>query len=61
MKKVKISEGLYKELHHTGSTIPRLYGLALNHKPNVPLRPVLSTVNSVYHTIAKKVASWFFV
>ena len=24
----------------------------------MPLRPVLSTVNSIYHTIAKKVASW---
>ena len=58
MKKGKISEELYKELHHTGSTVPRLYGLAKNHKPNVPLRPVLSTVNSIYHTIATKVASW---
>ena len=45
-------------MHRTGSTIPRLYGLAKNHKPNVPLRPVLSTVNSIYHTIATKVASW---
>ena len=40
MKSGKISENLYKELHHTGSTVPRLYGLAKNHKESVPLRPV---------------------
>ena len=58
MKSGKISENLYKELHHTGSTVPRLYGLAKNHKESVPLRPVLSTVNSIYHKLAKKLAFW---
>ena len=54
MKRGELSEELYKELHHTGSTVPRLYGLAKNHKKNVPLRPVLSTVKSMYHKLAKK-------
>ena len=58
MKRGELSEELYKELHHTGSTVTRLYGLAKNHKKNVLLRPVLSTVNSIYHKLAKKLAFW---
>ena len=58
MNRGDLNEELYKELHHTGSTVPRLYGLAKNHKKNVPLRPVLSTVNSIYHKLAEKLAFW---
>ena len=48
-------------MHFTGSTIPRIYGLAKTHKEGTPLRPVLSTVNSIYHKIASKIAKWLSV
>ena len=41
----------------TGYTIPRLYGLPKIHKPNVPVRPILSMVGSPQHILAKYLAN----
>jgi hypothetical protein len=41
-----------------GSQPARLYGLAKIHKPDVPLRPILSMPGSAYHKIALQVAEW---
>ena len=40
-----LSEKNYNELYPTGSRISILYGLPKIHKPNMPLRPILSSVN----------------
>lgn len=56
-----IDEELYKKLRPIGSQPPRLYGLSKIHKPNVPLRPVLSMPGSAYHPIAEKVTEWLSV
>ena len=57
-KENKISNELYEELKPVGSQPPRLYGLAKVHKPEMPLRPIVSMPGSAYHKIAKKVAWW---
>ena len=49
------------KLKPVGSQPPRLYGLAKIHKPNVPVRPVLSMPGSSYHKIAVQVAEWLSV
>ena len=45
-----------EKLKPIGSQPPRLYGLAKIHKPDVPLRPVLSMPGSAYYKIANQVA-----
>ena len=57
----RISEELYKKLRPTGSQPARLYGLTKIHKPNIPIRPVVSMPGSAYHKIAKKVSKWLSV
>lgn len=42
-----------KSLTPTGSTFPKLYGLPKVHKPDVPVRPILSMVNTPTHKLAK--------
>ncbi|CAH8467852.1 unnamed protein product, partial [Dicrocoelium dendriticum] len=48
-----ISDALYDSLRPSGTNVPRLYGLPKIHKANIPLRPILSMVNSPYHTVAQ--------
>ncbi|CAH8586016.1 unnamed protein product [Dicrocoelium dendriticum] len=48
-----ISDALYDSLKPSGTSVPRLYGLPKIHKPNIPLRPILSMVNSPYHAVAQ--------
>uniref|UniRef100_A0A7M5XGL9 Reverse transcriptase domain-containing protein n=1 Tax=Clytia hemisphaerica TaxID=252671 RepID=A0A7M5XGL9_9CNID len=57
----RISDELYKKLRPTGSQPARLYGLTKIHKPNIPIRPVVSMSGSAYHKIAKKVSKWLSV
>ena len=57
----KISESLYAKMKPIGSQPPRLYGLAKIHKPDVPVRPVLSMPGSAYYKIAVQVAEWLSV
>ena len=50
-------ESVYKEIHPTGSLRSRLYGLPKVHKKELPLRPILSTVASFHHALAKYLAA----
>ncbi|VDP24945.1 unnamed protein product [Schistosoma margrebowiei] len=43
-----------------GSEYPHLYGLPEIHKPNVPLRPILSMCRSFTHNLAKWLAKLLF-
>jgi hypothetical protein len=48
-----ISKAQSKGLKPIGSHIPKLYGLPKIHKPNVPVRPILSMCNSPTYDLAK--------
>ena len=48
-----INQELYDRVRPSGSTITRLYGLPKIHKPGIPIRPILSMVNSPYHSAAQ--------
>jgi hypothetical protein len=50
----KINQLTAEEIRPRGSQMPRLYGLPKIHKNGVPLRPILSMLNSPCH----KVAQW---
>ena len=43
----------YIELRAKGSKMPHMYGLPKLHKENMPLRPIVSMVNSPYHKLAR--------
>jgi hypothetical protein len=51
-----ISEDLARTLRPRGTQMPQMYGLPKIHKPNVPLRPILSMKNSPQHELAKWLA-----
>ncbi|XP_046860954.1 uncharacterized protein LOC124454192 [Xenia sp. Carnegie-2017] len=57
LKKLKdaksIGQETYKELYPTGSRIGILYGLPKIHKCNIPLRPILSSINHYSYKLAK--------
>ncbi|TWW76265.1 hypothetical protein D4764_13G0009270 [Takifugu flavidus] len=38
---------------YPGETIPCIYGLPKIHKPGTPLRPIVSSINSVTYNISK--------
>ena len=42
----KINEVTYQMLHSSNGLYPRLCGLPKIHKPGIPLRPIVSFVNS---------------
>ena len=44
---------MYKVLRSTDSVLPRMYGLPKIHKPNLPLRPILSFVGSATYELSK--------
>ena len=48
-----ISNELFSKLAPTGSRPGILYGLPKVHKPNIPLRPIVSSINSHSFNIAK--------
>ena len=54
----EIDETSFEDMKSMGGQLPRLYGLAKIHKPNVPIRPVLSMSGSPYYKIAEKVTKW---
>lgn len=47
----------YKKAKPIGTQMPRLYGLPKTHKPNVPMRPILSMIRSPTHELAKILTS----
>ena len=52
-----IPEEVYRFIRPTGSQRPRMYGLPKTHKPEVPLRPILSMTGSAHHELSKWLAS----
>ena len=48
-----VSDMEYKNIYPTGSQPGKLYGMAKVHKPNCPLRPVLSAINTPEYGLAK--------
>ena len=57
LKDKLIPDSIYHTIRPTGSQRPKLYGLPKSHKPNCPLRPILSMVGSSYHKIGKYLVS----
>src|SRR5690606_9946505 len=55
-KKEAITQSTWRYLHATGSQIPRFYGLPKVHKNSVPLRPIVSFINSPTYNLSKFVS-----
>ena len=53
----EITDEVMNHIRPVGSQRPRLYGLPKIHKPDVPLRPILSTVNSSQRAVANYLKS----
>ena len=56
-KSEKISESLYKRLHSSDGLPPRFYGLPKIHKPQIPLRPIVSFVDSPTYNLSSYLAN----
>ena len=48
----KFSDSTYKILYSSDGFCPRFYGLPKIHKPGIPLRPIVSFVNSPTYAIS---------
>jgi hypothetical protein len=57
LKEKSIPLSIYNIIRPTGSQRPKLYGLPKTHKPNCPLRPILSMIDSPQHSLAKYLIS----
>ena len=53
----EIPAALYARIRPTGSKPPMLYGLPKIHKPDVPLRPIVSCIGSPTYGLSKHIAS----
>ena len=53
----KLPYALYRKLRSTDALCARLYGLPKIHKLNVPLRPIVSFVNSATYELSKHLCS----
>ncbi|CAF1146977.1 unnamed protein product, partial [Didymodactylos carnosus] len=51
-----ISESDYKAARPCGSRPARLYGLPKTHKPNLPLRPIMSSIKTFNYKLSKWLA-----
>ena len=56
-KNGEITSALYNRLTPTGSQPPRIYGLPKIHKPDVPLRPIVSCIGSPTYQLSKHITS----
>ena len=60
LKGIKTKTGLgtntYKSMYPTGCVPPNFYGLPKIHKPDTPLRPIVSSCGSVTYGVAKELA-----
>ena len=50
-----IDRDLYHKLYQ-GKTVPKFYGLPKVHKENSPLRPIVSSIDSVTYNVTKHLA-----
>ena len=48
-----ISENEYKSLYITGGGPGIMYGLPKTHKPNIPMKPVVSSIGTSFYKLAK--------
>ena len=53
VKSKEITESIFEHIVPVGSQRPRMYGLPKTHKPDVPLRPILSMCGSAQYSISK--------
>ena len=53
----RLSSKTYYHLRSSAAGVPRLYGLPKVHKPDVPLRPIVSFVSSPTYALSKFLAS----
>ena len=57
LKTIKTKSGLgtntYKSMYPTGCVPPKFYGLPKIHKPDTPLRPIVSSCGSVTYGVPK--------
>ena len=60
LKGIKTKTGLgintFKSMYPTGCVPPKFYGLPKIHKPDTPLRPIVSSCGSVTYGVAKELA-----
>ena len=56
-KNKDLPDEVYNEIRPVGTARPRMYGVPKLHKDGVPLRPILSMVNSPHHPMAKWLAT----
>ena len=60
LKSIKTKTGLgtntYKSMYPTGCVPPKFYGLPKIHKPDTPLRPIVSSCGFVTYGVAKELA-----
>ena len=60
LKRVKnqteLDSNTYKSMYPTGCVPPKFYGLPKIHKPDTPLRPIVSSCGSVTYGVAKELA-----
>ena len=52
-KLLKGDDQLIKQLITTSATLPYMYGLVKTHKPNNPMRPIISSVGSCSYKLSK--------
>nr|XP_012143822.1 PREDICTED: uncharacterized protein LOC105662853 [Megachile rotundata] len=57
IKNAKLPDHITKAILPKESNAPRLYGLLKIHKPNIPLRPIVSTIGSPTYTLSKYLTS----
>ena len=57
MRAGAIPERLYYHLRSSAEKVPLLYGLPKIHKPEIPLRPMVSFVNSPTYALSKHLVS----
>ena len=57
LKTLNVPSSVINRLSPTNCSLPKLYGLPKIHKPNVPLRPILSMTNSPTYNLAKWLAN----
>ena len=53
VKQGGLSDDVFSSIYPSGTSFGRLYGLPKTHKANVPLRPILSAINTPTYQLAK--------